>query len=936
VPGTDDPALEDRRAAGAPSSGASRQRPRRDRCRDPSNRVTTPDSARVDALTRRHRASRRAPGPTGLVATNSTRRCRGAALVVDVERRQQLARRARDGSSPSPLDRVTSSEARVRRSASDSCRLHESSHRGRDGRGAAGRSSFRRESGLERRVEQPSSSAAPAREPRTEISMGSPGRCSRSIAPSLNSSSTERNRATRSVRVRPDVSSVKVRTRSSSRMASTSSAASRTLIVERRMWWRSTTRLGHRRGDRGGEGGELRGRQRDGDRPQHAEHPRLRCGLAREPPGVVLVAVAEDPGEITVGLVLEQACVEAVAGLAEQVLDLLALLDGEQARGLELDERRRDHEEPGRGLEVDRVEAVAQRAHVVRRDVGEVDLGDLDLTPRDQVQEEVEGPLEHVELHLVRHQGSSVRQGHVAAGGRRSLAPTPPARRRARRVGASSADQDPVNRCADGPAAPGRIWVRSARSDGRRAASAAAAHPPRHGRGCGPGLGPGVRTDDVADADVTSSPTAGSTRSPARWRPAPSPRRSPRAAGRRSSARPGRGASRDDRGRGRCATRIVDHGGIAALRDDELPGSVERRALVEQAVTSSSASTRPRPSSSSVPAASASETSRSRAPLRPGGPRWPPHLERVADRVPERLGHVGDQRCRPPTVGDADAHAQLGERDGRLDGRTERTVAGLDVEHDRRCPTGDLLAHHARGDQRRRGDGRRDVTQRVQALVRRDEVGGRRSDGETDLRRPARGPAAIVRSVRSPGMASSLSIVPPVCPRPRPESFATWQPAAASSGATTNVVVSPTPPVECLSTVGPRSPERSTVSPEATNASVSATASASVKASDHAGHEQRRHLRVVDLALEVAGEQPRISSPVSSPPSRLRAISSGIGVRSLGIRTLHDPRRTVQGDYAQRRCAAGRRAGRRAPAGGRDGGGSGGRTPDQARGCARA
>ena len=84
-------------------------------------------------------------------------------------------------------------------------------------------------------------------------------------------------------------------------------------------------------------------------------------------------------------------------------------------------------------------------------------------------------------------------------------------------------------------------------------------------------------------------------------------------------------------------------------------------------------------------------------------------------------------------------------------------------------------------------------------------------------------------SVRMPGIASSLSSVPPVCPSPRPESLTTCMPSSAASGATTSVVPSPTPPVECLSTVGPDSRERSSSSPEATIAAVSATASAREK-----------------------------------------------------------------------------------------------------------
>ena len=69
-------------------------------------------------------------------------------------------------------------------------------------------------------------------------------------------------------------------------------------------------------------------------------------------------------------------------------------------------------------------------------------------------------------------------------------------------------------------------------------------------------------------------------------------------------------------------------------------------------------------------------------------------------------------------------------------------------------------------------------------------------------------------STQQPGIDSSLSKVPPVCPRPRPLILATVPPHAATSGATTNVVVSPTPPVLCLSTFTPGKSLRSTISPE--------------------------------------------------------------------------------------------------------------------------
>ena len=75
--------------------------------------------------------------------------------------------------------------------------------------------------------------------------------------------------------------------------------------------------------------------------------------------------------------------------------------------------------------------------------------------------------------------------------------------------------------------------------------------------------------------------------------------------------------------------------------------------------------------------------------------------------------------------------------------------------------------------------------------------------------------ASAGRSVRSPGMLSSLSIVPPVKPSPRPDSFATRTPqsAAATSGQAISVVLSPMPPVLCLSALTPPTPDRSTVSP---------------------------------------------------------------------------------------------------------------------------
>ena len=58
-------------------------------------------------------------------------------------------------------------------------------------------------------------------------------------------------------------------------------------------------------------------------------------------------------------------------------------------------------------------------------------------------------------------------------------------------------------------------------------------------------------------------------------------------------------------------------------------------------------------------------------------------------------------------------------------------------------------------------------------------------------------------SVEKPGKLSSLSTVPPVCPSPLPDILATGIPKAATIGLSTREVLSPTPPVLCLSTLTP-------------------------------------------------------------------------------------------------------------------------------------
>ena len=81
---------------------------------------------------------------------------------------------------------------------------------------------------------------------------------------------------------------------------------------------------------------------------------------------------------------------------------------GKQSPSLQLDERRRDEEELGRDVEI---EALGVRGDAI--ELGEVRVDDraqrhlveVDLLADDQVEQQIEGPLEDRSLHLVGHAG---------------------------------------------------------------------------------------------------------------------------------------------------------------------------------------------------------------------------------------------------------------------------------------------------------------------------------------------------------------------------------------------------------------------------------------------------------------------------------------------------------------------------------------------------
>ena len=93
-------------------------------------------------------------------------------------------------------------------------------------------------------------------------------------------------------------------------------------------------------------------------------------------------------------------------------------------------------------------------------------------------------------------------------------------------------------------------------------------------------------------------------------------------------------------------------------------------------------------------------------------------------------------------------------------------------------------------------------------------------------------------------------------PRPRPLIFPNGTPQAATIGPTASDVLSPTPPVECLSTtLRPSAALRSIVSPLADHRVGQHVRLARRQAAEEDGHAERRHLVVGHLAARVAEDQ---------------------------------------------------------------------------------
>ena len=153
-------------------------------------------------------------------------------------------------------------------------------------------------------------------------------------------------------------------------------------------------------------------------------------------------------------------------------------------------------------------------------------------------------------------------------------------------------------------------------------------------------------------------------------------------------------------------------------------------------------------------------------------------------------------RRRPP--GRLSASAVAVSSDG-----AERAGADLDVHDERVEPGGELLREDRRGDQRDRVDGRRDVADRVEPPVGRREIGGLADDGAAG---GAHGRAEAARR-RAPCRSRECWRACRACRRcgrgRGPRSSARSRRTAATTGARIRLTLSPTPPVECLSRIGP-------------------------------------------------------------------------------------------------------------------------------------
>ena len=137
-------------------------------------------------------------------------------------------------------------------------------------------------------------------------------------------------------------------------------------------------------------------------------HERAERLLGADGAGQAAVGAGDEAGDgvgrVLERLALEQAGEQQVAGLEpQQLLVELGVAEvGQEAAGLELDERGRDEQELGGDVEVEGLHPL-DLDEVLVDDRAQRDLEQLDFAAQDEVEQEVERALEDGGSHLVRH-----------------------------------------------------------------------------------------------------------------------------------------------------------------------------------------------------------------------------------------------------------------------------------------------------------------------------------------------------------------------------------------------------------------------------------------------------------------------------------------------------------------------------------------------------
>jgi len=132
------------------------------------------------------------------------------------------------------------------------------------------------------------------------------------------------------------------------------------------------------------------------------------------------------------------------------------------------------------------------------------------------------------------------------------------------------------------------------------------------------------------------------------------------------------------------------------------------------------------------------------------------------------LVHIGDQSTGPATGFTRCRNQRLGQRCGRIHGLHERATAQLDIQHQSLRSGGQFFAQDRGGNQINAVHRTGDIADRIEPPIRRGDAAGGGNDSRANIGDdlPELGLAYV-------GLASSLSSVPPVWPRPRPETIGT-------------------------------------------------------------------------------------------------------------------------------------------------------------------